>query len=139
MGTERVPPLRGFDHLHVHVSDRSASERWYARVLGLERVPEFAGWASDGGPLTLADRSGSVHVALFERPASSRHATLALAVDAAGFRAWRAHLGRELSAPPELEDHGLSWSLYFSDPDGNPFEITTHEYAALAPELGARP
>jgi hypothetical protein len=29
----------------------------------------------------------------------------------------------------------VSWSLYFSDPDGNPFEITSYEHAALAPQL----
>lgn len=137
MAPELAPPLRGFDHVHVHVADRAAAERWYARVLGLVRVPELEGWAVDGGPLTLGDRSGSVHLALFERPASARHATLALAVDAPGFRAWRAHLARELPAPPALEDHGLSWSLYFSDPDGNPFELTSYAHAELAAELRA--
>jgi catechol-2,3-dioxygenase len=137
MGSEGVPRLRGIDHLHVHVSARAAAERWYARVLGLARVPELAHWAEDGGPLTLADRSGSVHLALFERPAQGRHATLALTVDAAAFLAWRAHLARELPAPPTLEDHGLSWSLYFDDPDGNPYEITSYEHAALARELRA--
>lgn len=135
MGPGSVPPLRGVDHLHVHVSDRAAAERWYARVLGLQRVEELAGWAADGGPLTLADRSGTVHLALFERAASARHATLALAVDGPAFLAWRTHLARELPAPPALEDHGLSWSLYFADPDGNPFELTSYAYAELAPEL----
>ena len=28
------------------------------------------------------------------------------------------------------QDHELYMSLYFSDPDGNPYEITTYEYAA---------
>jgi catechol-2,3-dioxygenase len=135
MSSGSAPPLRGVDHLHVHVSDRAAAERWYARVLGLTRVQELEVWAVEGGPLTLADRSGTVHLALFERAASARHATLALAVDGPAFLAWRTHLARELPAPPELEDHGLSWSLYFADPDGNPFELTTHAHAELAAVL----
>jgi catechol-2,3-dioxygenase len=28
----------------------------------------------------------------------------------------------------------VSWSIYFEDPDGNPFEITTYDHAALAAE-----
>jgi catechol-2,3-dioxygenase len=32
----------------------------------------------------------------------------------------------------ELEDHHVSFSIYFSDLDGNPYEITTYEYTAFA-------
>jgi catechol-2,3-dioxygenase len=41
-----------------------------------------------------------------------------------------------LSTAPTLEDHDLSVSLYFHDPDGNPFEITTYEYQAVKAALG---
>jgi sugar lactone lactonase YvrE len=34
-----------------------------------------------------------------------------------------------------LEDHQVSWSLYFSDPDGNPYEITSYEYGELPAQL----
>src|SRR5688572_129482 len=88
----RAPALLRLDHVHVHVSDRAAAERWYRDVLGLTRVPELEGWASDGGPLTLADAHGALHLALFERPTGTNHATLAVAVDAAGFVAWKRHL-----------------------------------------------
>lgn len=45
------------------------------------------------------------------------------------------HLAKALGRPPELEDHQITWSMYFSDPDGNPFEITSYDHAALEPTL----
>lgn len=32
-------------------------------------------------------------------------------------------------------DHDVAWSLYFADSDGNPFEITSYEYDAVAAAL----
>lgn len=126
------PALKQIDHIHVFVSDRTAAERWYADVLGLIRVANLAGWAADGGPLTVSNTAGSVNLALFERPVQPCRATIALEVSAAEFRAWQAHLASMLGGEFAAVDHDLSWSLYFSDPDGNPYEITTYEYAALA-------
>jgi catechol 2,3-dioxygenase-like lactoylglutathione lyase family enzyme len=130
MNAAAAPGVRSIDHVHVFVADRAAAERWYARVLGFRRLREYEFWAADGGPLTVSNGDGSVHIALFERPAQKCRSTIALGVGAAEFLAWQAHLERELRAPPTIEDHELSLSLYFSDPDGNPYEITTYEYAA---------
>lgn len=128
--TVAAPALDGFDHIHLFVADRAAAAAWYAEVLGFTPVPELASWAADGGPLTLRDAADRIHLALFERPRKPNRATLALRVGAAGLAAWQAHLTRCLGAPPTVEDHGLSVSLYFSDPDGNPFEITSYEHEA---------
>jgi NAD(P)-dependent dehydrogenase (short-subunit alcohol dehydrogenase family)/catechol 2,3-dioxygenase-like lactoylglutathione lyase family enzyme len=130
-----APPLAGVDHVHVHVRDRASAERWYADVLGLRRVDSLGGWAADGGPLTLADAADRVHLALFERPPQPNRATIALGVDAGAFIAWRAHLARRLGAAPEAVDHELSWSIYFSDPDGNPYEITSYQHDTVAAAL----
>ena len=132
------PTLEKIDHIHIHVADRTASEAWYRDVLGLHRLPELAFWASDGGPLTLANAAGTVHLALFERPSEPCHSTVAFAVGAADFVAWQVHLQHALGAAPALEDHTASWSLYFRDPDGNPYEITSYEYEALVRLLGSR-
>jgi NAD(P)-dependent dehydrogenase (short-subunit alcohol dehydrogenase family) len=137
-GTHDTPPIASVDHLHVFVQDRAAAERWYADVLGLHRVEPLAHWAADGGPLTLADAADRVHLALFERPPQPNRATVALGVDAAAFLAWRAHLARWLGAAPEAVDHGQAWSMYFSDPDRNPYEITCHEHDTLAGALQAQ-
>lgn len=127
--------LKRIDHVHVHVMNRAAAEKWYADVLGLQRVAELDQWATADGPLMVADDHQAVRLSLFERSTSGSHATIAFAVDAAGLIAWQTHLEVCLSSPPRLEDHQLSWSLYFSDPDGNPFEITTYDYEEVARQL----
>jgi catechol-2,3-dioxygenase len=43
---------------------------------------------------------------------------------------WQAHLGQALAGKVTQEDHTVSMSLYFADPDGNPYEITTYERVA---------
>jgi len=125
-----APQLLGFDHIHVYVQDRAAAEAWYARVMGLVRIPEFEFWAEGGGPLTLHDAGDTVHIALFERPPQKNRATVALRVGAQAFGQWRDHLASVAGLKVSVEDHAVSLSLYFSDPDGNPYEITTYEYAA---------
>lgn len=133
--TSTPPALQGVDHIHVFVADRAAAERWYRDVMGLTRVPSLASWAADGGPLTLRDAADTVHLALFERPPQRNRATVALRVDAAGFLAWRAHLEQPLGRLLKPEDHEVAWSIYFEDPDGNPYEITTYEYAEVRERL----
>lgn len=142
-----APPFEAIDHLHVHVTDRPAAEAWYRRVLGLRRVAALAHWAAGGGPLTLADDAGQLHLALFERPPRGGQPTIALRVPAAGLLDWRAHLRRELGQAPDIVDHGETRSIYFADPDGNGFEITTAGregegpvlHALLDAELGRAP
>jgi catechol-2,3-dioxygenase len=131
MTSTTVPPLGGVDHVHIHVTDRPAALAWYQRVLGFDVVPELAAWQAGGGPLTVADAAGTVHLALFESPAITKNrAVVALRTDAEGFAAWRRRLAGQLPQPPSFEDHDMSLSIYFRDPDGNPFEITTYEVAA---------
>ncbi|MEQ1684182.1 MAG: VOC family protein [Burkholderiaceae bacterium] len=127
-----TPSLDRIDHIHVYVADREVAEQWYGDVLGLLRVPELEPWAADGGPLTVANAAGTIHLALFERKPQPTRSTVAFGVTAPEFVAWRRHLVAALDAPAKVDDHQLSWSLYFSDPDGNPFEITTYDYDAVA-------
>ena len=121
-----APNLNGIDHIHINVSDRAKAEHWHKDVLGFSRVPEFEFWAVDGGPLTLTDESGLIHLALFESD-NIQSTTIALKVSASGLKEWIYHLSvNGIEVTPV--DHQLSWSLYFKDIDGNPFEITTYEY-----------
>jgi len=70
---------------------------------------------------------------LFERPAGAKsRSTIALGTSAEGLLGWQRHLAAELGKEPARVDHEVSWSIYFEDPDGNPYEITTYEYDALA-------
>lgn len=124
--------LLDIDHVHVFVADCAAARQWYARVLGLTPVPELEFWAREGGPLALSNPARTVTLALFEQSESVHRAIVALRVSGADFLAWQ----RDLSAAPDLAvrraDHAVSWSLYFADPDGNRFEITTYDHAAVA-------
>jgi catechol-2,3-dioxygenase len=130
------PALDTVDHIHVLVSDRAKARRWYEEVMGLKVVPSLEFWAPEGGPLTIANAAGSIHLALFEKkPTQLCRSTIALRVTAADFLAWREHLHTSLGAECMAIDHQVSWSLYFSDPDGNPFEITTYQYAEVAGAL----
>ena len=122
-----APALLGFDHIHVFVEDRLAAEQWYGAVLGLKRSKELEFWAVGGGPLTLQDKSGTVHIALFERPHQKTRSTVALRASGREFTAWRRHLKATPGLRVTEEDHEVSMSLYFEDPDGNPYEITSYE------------
>ena len=126
------PRIKSIDHVHVSVADRTAAEHWYEKALGLTRVKELEFWAPDGGPLTIQNREGTVHLAFFEDAPEKHPSTVAFGVDAEEFVQWQAHLGAVLGTPPKIEDHAVSWSLYFSDPDGNPFEITSYGYESIA-------
>lgn len=121
--------LNSIDHIHINVQDRALAEAWYAKVLKLSRVSSLAFWATDGGPLTLANESGSIHLALFENDAV-QSTIIAFKVCARDFELWKTYLEGE-RVEVTLADHQVSWSLYFQDPDGNPFEITTYEYEAV--------
>ncbi|PLW70650.1 VOC family protein [Pseudohalioglobus lutimaris] len=125
------PTVNRIDHVHVYVADWAESESWYQRVLGFSRDEGLAVWAVDGGPLTLKNDDGTVHLALFEsadpRPAS----TVAFGATGDEFLAWLEHLKAQ-AVDVRLADHSLAWSMYFVDPDGNCHEITTYDHAVVA-------
>jgi catechol-2,3-dioxygenase len=121
------PELQAFDHIHVYVTDRAKAEEWYGRILGLSRSKDLEFWATDGGPLTIQNDSGSIHIALFERPAQPCRSVVAIRVSAEGYKAWKSHLEELLPGQVSEQDHEASMSLYFADPDGNPYELTTYE------------
>ena len=88
----------------------------------------------EGWPLFLANTDRSVSIALFERPLQSTRSTIAFRVNGQDFLVWLERL-REILGKIDEVDHEGSWSLYFSDPDGNPFEITSYDYQWLKKQL----
>ena len=121
-----TPQLNRIDHVHVYVKDRTLAEQWFREILGLRIQKEYEFWAVDGGPLTLENNTGSVHLALFEsdKPPSS---TVAFGVSGKEFLSWKKHL-ENLSIQLRISDHTKAWSMYFSDPFQNLFEITTYDF-----------
>lgn len=119
--------LQCFDHIHIYVKNRGLSLQWYQQVLGFKPVDFLAFWAVDNGPLVIAH--DDLHLALFESPADKR-TTVAFGVDAINFSLWQARLN-EHDIRFTVSDHHITWSIYFTDPDGNPFEITSFDYDAI--------
>lgn len=130
-----TPKLNGIDHIHVYVARWDEAEAWYETVLGFKRVEALMPWAVKGGPLTLENSEGNVHLALFEREDHSGSSAIAFGASGEEFLAWKTYLenkGLEL----RITDHKLAFSLYFTDPDQNMHEITTYERDYVAQLLG---
>ncbi len=129
--------------------DRYKAAAWYAAVLGLAILRDFEFWAEDdGGPLMISSDGGQTKVALFEgQPQAGRdsigYIRMAFGVDGAGFLRFLQMLGEhtihnrdgERLTPDQVVDHDRSWSIYFNDPWGNPLEVTTYDYDAVATAL----
>jgi catechol 2,3-dioxygenase-like lactoylglutathione lyase family enzyme len=115
-----------FDHVTIRVSDRAASERFYATVfapLGIE--PTY----SDDEPLEWDDFS--IAPADAEHPVTrGLHAGFVAPSRAVADEFWRAGTGagyRDDGAPGERpEYHAGYYGAYVLDPDGNNVEVVSH-------------
>ena len=128
-----IPQLNRIDHVHVYVSDRVAAEKWFREILGLHIQKEFEFWAKDGGPLTLENHDGSVHIALFESDKKSA-STVAFGASGEEFVKWKNHLENS-GIQLRVSDHTKAWSMYFSDPFENLFEITCYDFDLVKDKL----
>lgn len=128
------------DHVELFVPDRYEAAEWYGRVFGLEIVRNYEDWAAGGGPLMVSSDGGSTMLALFEgEPQRSGEAAgfhrVAFRVDGERFM-WFLDRTRELELPRSgVVDHEKAYSIYFRDPYGNPFEITTYDYEHVGERL----
>jgi len=134
------------DHVELTVPDQYEAAEWYRQVFGLEIIPEFEFWAK-AGPLMLTTPEAGTKLALFKGPPPQTvtgFETLAFRVDADGFMQFVGriddlnlsnHRGVALTSDNAVIDHTLSWSIYFRDPWGYPYEITTYEYDAVKQQL----
>ncbi|MEO8512579.1 MAG: VOC family protein [Ignavibacteria bacterium] len=123
--------LERIDHVAITVRDIGLSAKWYMEVLGLERYFEEA-W---NGIPTMVGKGGTC-LALFkakgENPNSSpgsdtyRMTHLAFNADRKNFEEAQKSF-KEKGINFEFEDHDISHSIYFKDPDGHRLEITTYE------------
>jgi catechol 2,3-dioxygenase-like lactoylglutathione lyase family enzyme len=123
--------LEGIDHIALSVRDVERSAKWYGNVLGFE--PRYEGvW--NGVPTFIG--KGTTAIALFPprvrdgaaspdgRPIRMLH--FAMRADRKNFEAAQSEL-KERGIEFEFQDHEISQSIYFSDPDGHELEITTYE------------
>lgn len=126
MNTKR-PQLEKVDHLHVYAQDKIVAQRWYEEILGFRKLEKYKVWADEGGPIVVGTPNSEIELAIFARDGFQASSIIAFGVRGQAFLAWKTYLEqKELLAA--CKDHGLTWSLYFNDPDGNGLEITTHDY-----------
>jgi len=123
--------IDGLDHVAITVSDMERSRKWYQEVLGMENY--FPGqWG--GVPAMMFAGSGGL--ALFPARQDARKSDspqgaitikhIAFRVTGANFVAAQARL-TELGISFEFQDHDISHSIYFDDPDDHQLELTTYE------------
>jgi catechol 2,3-dioxygenase-like lactoylglutathione lyase family enzyme len=123
--------VKRIDHVALTVRDLARSISWYRDVLGLERKHQDV-WGDCpammfGGDTALALFPASGDVA----NAPDSHTTvimrhLAFQVDRANFLQAQESL-RAQGIEFAFQDHSISHSIYFQDPDGYALELTTYE------------
>lgn len=123
--------LEGIDHVALSVRDVERAAQWYIEVLGFKRLHEGM-W--DGVPVFIG--KGTTALALFpvrsdsrstsSGPADVRMLHLAMRANRKNFIAAQEELKRR-GIKFEFQDHEISHSIYFRDPDGHQLEITTYE------------
>ena len=123
--------IDALDHVALSVRDVERSARWYADVLGFKRQHEEM-W--DGVPIFVGN--GDAAIALFpvrDKAGSTFHDRAAVRTLHFAFRADRENFLcaqdelKKRAIPFDFQDHEISHSIYFRDPDGHEIEITTYE------------
>ncbi len=123
--------LEGLDHAALAVRDVERSANWYVEVLGFERrfegmwksVPVFVGLGQTALALFPAKTADAKSP---DGRAAVRILHLALRANRENFLAAQHDLTSRGIAF-QFEDHEISHSIYFRDPDGHQLEITTYD------------
>ena len=123
--------IDALDHVALSVRDVARSAQWYVEVLGFRRlhedkwngIPVFVG--NNHAAIALFPASEEVHSASNDRVAI-RTLHFAFRTDRENFSQAQDELKKRRIAF-EFQDHEISHSIYFRDPDGHKIEITTYE------------
>jgi catechol 2,3-dioxygenase-like lactoylglutathione lyase family enzyme len=142
--------VKSIDHVEVFVPDRYEAAGWYEGALGLKVVEEWERMAVGGGPLMISADGGGTMLALFEGEArgsrrTAGHHRVAFRVDGPSFLRFLKGTGRapvydeegRETAFGRLMDHEKTYSVYFCDPWGNRYELTTYDRDEVAARLAA--
>lgn len=116
--------IKELGHTVIYVSDLAASRQWYQDVLGMEIVVE----SPERKGCFLSFGENDHDIALFENPVAAGEETIhhiALKFDGsieelAAFRQEMIDKGVDVQ---RTVDHGISYGIYFLDPDRHCWEV----------------
>ena len=123
--------IEALDHVALSVRDVARSAKWYGEILGFKRlhedkwngIPIFVG--NDAAAVALFPASEEIGSASVDR-AAVRTLHFAFRTDRENFLRAQDEL-KKRAISFEFQDHEISHSIYFRDPDGHKIEITTYE------------
>ena len=124
------PKLQNIDHIHVFVPDREDALDWYSNILGLKPSEEII-VLPESGPLMIRNLEGNINIALFKGTPKDNKAVIAFKVSGEEFINCHNKINDSLTKNIEIVDHDIQFSIYFEDPFGNPYEITSYDYDML--------
>ncbi len=118
--------IKEIGHAVLHVSDVAASSDWYCDILGMEVVI-----AADGLPARFLSFGRKDHdLALFQSADAAEHGGreynhLAFEIDGSleDLKRFRRRLVDKDVTITGTVDHGISYGIYFLDPDGHQLEV----------------
>ena len=118
--------IKKLGHIVLFVRDSAASADWYCDVLGMERVT-----VHDGIPAAFLSFGRRDHdIALFqvgdERSLGhhdAEHFAFEIDGDLDDLRAFKSRLEEKGVTVTGTVDHGISYGVYFLDPDGHQLEV----------------
>ncbi|MBA3881167.1 MAG: VOC family protein [Chthoniobacterales bacterium] len=124
--------LDGIDHVALSVGNVEYAANWYVEVLGFERrfqgmwggVPAFVGKGDTALALFPARTDGREQNE--KRAPAIRMLHLAFRATRADFLSAQSEL-KQRGISFQFQDHEISHSIYFNDPDGHELEITTYD------------
>jgi glyoxylase I family protein len=141
MSTSPAPALR-MDHIALPCFNARASHRFYTEVLGFPLINALSGDDWGGGPwlmmffaipdgrvIALTTLRGATRPDPHAAPDDISHFAFTVTSDR-DLDAWRRRL-RDAQIEIREEDHKTQRSIYFSDPSGIVFEITTPSSDAM--------
>lgn len=118
--------IREIGHAVLHVSDVAASSDWYCDILGMEVVIEASGFPARFLSFGRKDHD----LALFQAGDVAAHGGreynhLAFEIDGTleDLKRFRRQLVEKGVTITGTVDHGISYGIYFLDPDGHQLEV----------------
>jgi catechol 2,3-dioxygenase len=123
--------INALDHVALSVRNVARSAQWYVEVLGFKRlhqdkwngIPAFVG--NGDAAIALFPAAEEIGSASVDR-AAVRTLHFAFRTDRENFLLAQDEL-KKRAIPFDFQDHEISHSIYFRDPDSHKIEITTYE------------